>query len=73
MTPAQQQLIRSILALLHRAQISMTAQEIADAASRHMDEVLPVLHMMQDADQVFMRNGWYWLSEAARSSAPRRL
>lgn len=45
----------------------MSAQEISEAINRDLSDVQPVLHAMDDANTVTMRNGWYRLAERVKA------
>lgn len=56
-----------IVNLLARSNTAMSAHEIADAIGRDLSDVQPVLHAMDDANTVTMRNGWYRLAERVKA------
>ncbi len=56
-----------IVDLLARSNTAMRADEIADAIGRDLSDVQPVLHAMDDANSVTMRNGWYRLAERIKA------
>lgn len=56
----------TILTLLKQANCSLEAWEVAQQVGVTPREATALLHRLQDEDRVFMRNGFYTLSEAQR-------
>lgn len=58
---------KQIILLLYYSKYVLNAEEIRDVVGIPLEEVKELLLILQDADVVFLRNGFYTLSKVAEN------